>query len=82
MYPERFVNYLNLSAIPEHITNTISLQHKDYKFESGKHWTDTHNQLVNDWCQKTSVLIRDNVLHRVCGIQSGQTRFSITAKIF
>jgi hypothetical protein len=52
MYPARFVQYLNLPAIPDHIVNAISTRSADYVFAPGSYWTDQHNQQLNNWCQQ------------------------------
>ena len=143
MYPEKFVQYLTLPCLPQHLVDTVSLQRQDYEFGSGGYWTDQHNQLINAWCQQhicdtmyfafqcfdqdvelhrdvgTQIklnyvlstggsgvvtefydddeitrldhviiqphrwhLLKANVKHRVCNIESGQTRFAITARVF
>ena len=52
MYPTRFIQYVNLPKIPNHILANISSDPANYKFNSGTYWTDQHNQELNAWCQQ------------------------------
>lgn len=57
MQPSSYFRYVNLPKIPNEILNQINFDFSSYdaKFigSNGNYqWSDSHNKIINDWCQQ------------------------------
>jgi hypothetical protein len=54
MYKPRYIQYINLPAIPEDIINNLPRSLSAYELQNNGNynWTDSYNTQLNEWCQK------------------------------
>jgi hypothetical protein len=57
MYPYSYFHYVNLPKIPNEILKQINYDFSSYNNKTVAHngnyrWTDSHNKIINDWCQR------------------------------
>ena len=57
MYPYSYIRYINLPKIPNEILNQINFDFSSYYDKVNAHngnyrWSDSHNKIINDWCQQ------------------------------
>ena len=57
MYSYSYIRYINLPKIPNEILDQINFDFSSYHDKVTGHggnyrWSDSHNKIINDWCQK------------------------------
>ena len=57
MYPYSYFRYINLPKIPNEILNQLNYDFSSYADKTNAHegnyrWSDSHNKMINDWCQQ------------------------------
>jgi hypothetical protein len=56
MYPYSYFHYINLPKIPQVILDQINFDFSSYDakvtYGSNYRWSDSHNKIINDWCQQ------------------------------
>jgi len=55
MYPKRFIQYLNLPQIPQHLIDELPQSMQDYDHKvvyKSYRWTDDLNQEIDQWCKQ------------------------------
>jgi hypothetical protein len=54
MYKSRYIQYINFPKIPQEIINGLPIDITNYQTQKNDnyHWTDSHNETLNCWCQE------------------------------